>query len=308
MHHRAIALLLSIALPLAHSALAAEGSAPSAPAPPHSAALEYTSISTDGFDQSTYGLKSTIQLFRPESTDIYTRLGAEYISTDERGNFPADLYNLTVSLGARNSDIIAEVMLNSRGDRPFNSMDEVSAGLFAFYRVWPRPHGGLFAGLVYFPFERIVPEEVLPVSVPIPFLMYLHAAPDLFVMAGIPTIVRWNPAKFLFFDFQYLPSRNITAWAGARSGRAFRVGPEFAWRQRNYLIAGREDKDEKLYQDHKQVGLKLSFRPLYVIEISLFGGYLFDTRRFTGETYGDVNDERKIDDGPIANAEAKALF
>jgi hypothetical protein len=86
----------------------------------------------------------------------------------------------------RDDDTMAEVMLNSRSDRPFHSMDEVSAGMYAFYRVWPRPHGGLFAGLIYFPFERIIPEEVMPVSVPFPFLMYLHAAPGLFIMAGIP--------------------------------------------------------------------------------------------------------------------------
>ncbi len=78
-----------------------------------------------------------------------------------------------------------------------------------------------------------------------------------------------------------------------RAGRAFRAGPEFAWRQRNYLIAGRKDKDEKLYQDHKHAGLKVSYRLFYVVELSLFGGYLYGARYFTGETYGDVNDERR---------------
>ncbi|HSV97797.1 MAG TPA: hypothetical protein VLM75_12815 [Spirochaetota bacterium] len=65
----------------------------------------------------------------------------------------------------RYNDNMVKVMLNSRGDRPFHSVDEVSA--------------------------------------------------------GIPTITRWSPMKFLFLDFQYPPSRNITAWAGVRAGPAF---------------------------------------------------------------------------------------
>ncbi len=278
------------------------------PRPQNSAALEYTTHSTDGFDQSRYGIKSSLHLFTLGGMGITARIGAERVATTEPGYFPAELYDLTIGLGLRDENNIAEVMLNSRSDRPFHSMGEVSAGMYAFHRVWPRPHGGLFAGLIYFPFERIIPEEVVPVNVPFPFLMYLHAAPGLFVMAGIPTILRWSPAEFLFLDFQYLPSRNITAWAGVRAGPAFRAGPEFVWRQRNYLLAGRGDKDEKLYQDTKQAGLKVSYRLFYVVELSLFGGYLFDARYFTGEKYDDVNNERRLKNGYVFSAEARAAF
>ena len=187
-------------------------------------------------------------------------------------------------------------------------MDEASAGMYAFHRVWRRPHGGLYAGLIYFPFEQLVPEEVVPYNVPFPFLMYLHATRELFVMAGIPTIVRWNPAKILFLNFQYLPSYNITVWTGVRTGRAFQAGPEFAWRQRNYLLAGRERVKEKLYQDTKQAGLKVSYRLFYVIELSLFGGFLFDGRYFTGEKFSDVNNRRRIEDGYVFTAEANGSF
>ena len=305
---RAIALIMIIMASYRSEVPAAEASAPAVPRPVNSVGLEYGALSTNGFDQAQYGIRSKIKLFNLGDGEISARIGGEYISTAEDGYFPSNLHNLTVALGMRDDDNMVEVMLNSRGDRPFHSMDEVSAGMYAFHRVWVRPHGGLFAGLIYFPFERIIPEEVMPVSVPFPFLMYLHAAPGLFIMAGIPTILRWNPTDFLFLDFQYLPSRNITAWAGMRAGRAFRAGPEFAWRQRNFLIAGREDKDEKLYQDHKQAGLKLSYRLFYVVELTLFGGYLYDARYFTGEKYDDVNDERRLKNGHAFSAEAKAAF
>ncbi|MCU0844752.1 MAG: hypothetical protein MUC76_07485, partial [Spirochaetes bacterium] len=268
---RAIALTMLIIASYRSEVPATEAAASTVPRPMNSVGLEYGALSTNGFDQSQYGVRSKIKLFGLGDGEIYARIGGEYISTDEDGYFPSNLYNLTVALGMRDNDNMAELMLNSRGDRPFHSMDEVSAGMYAFHRVWPRPHGGLFAGLIYFPFERIIPEEVMPVNVPFPFLMYLHAAPGLFVMVGIPTILRWSPAEFLFLDFQYLPSRNITAWAGVRAGPAFRAGPGFVWRQRNFLIAGREHKEEKLYQDHKQAGLKVSYRLFYVLELSLFG-------------------------------------
>ncbi len=301
-----VSLILSGAL---YRAADAEGTdKPARPRPENSVSVEYTALGTDGFDQSRYSLKSTIKLFSLGSMKISAWFGGEYIATESAGYFPDELCDLNLGLGARDENNIFEVFINSRSDRPFHSMDETAAGMYVFHRVWPRPHGGLYAGLIYFPFEQIVPKKVVPVNVPFPFLMYLHATQELFVMAGIPTIVRWNPTEFLFLDFQYLPSRNITAWTGVRAGRAFRAGPEFAWRQHNYLIAGREDKDEKLYQDHKQAGLKVSYRLFYVVEISLFGGYLFDARCFTGEKYDDVNNERKVRDGLILSAEAKAVF
>jgi hypothetical protein len=60
---RAIALIVIIMASYRTEVTAAEASAPTVPRPMNSVGLEYGALSTNGFEQSQYGVRSKIKLF-----------------------------------------------------------------------------------------------------------------------------------------------------------------------------------------------------------------------------------------------------
>ncbi len=230
--------------------------------------------------------------------------GGEYISTAEDGYFPSNLYNLTVALGMRDDRHMVEVMLNSRGDRPFHSMDEVSAGMYAFHR-YGSAHTGPVRGPHLLPLRAHHPRGGDAGKRSLRSSCTSTPRRACFIMAGIPTILRWVHGVPLL-DFQYLLPVTLRHGTGT-GGSRFRAGPEFAWRQRTFSSPGGGQGRKAL--PGPQAGRAQAYRTGFFMWLSsLFSAAISTTRALHRREIRRRERRAEAENGLAFNAEAKAAF
>lgn len=266
-----------------------------------------TYLSIDSFDYRSYNFFSRIHLFKAFGLDFFSIAKADKIQAEDQtgGYFPKDLYNITFSLKAQNELFFMDAVVVSKSDKPFDSKDEIRPGFFAFYNILPTGSmgSGFYVGAIYFPFDSI-----LPWNVPFPFFMYQYFSKDLTLMLGIPFFVRWNPLPFLSLNFFYLPVVDMKAFIDFYLSRTSRISLEGSWWSDNYTLAGRENRDEKLYFETQRIGLRFSQKIFFFLEWSLFAGRLISADYFKGESYSKGFGKKELNPSWVIEASMKTFF
>jgi hypothetical protein len=242
-------------------------------------------------------------LFAGDITLMNTLRG-EYRKTEHDEIFPQDLYRIGYMFRLGNQSIRFGGGISSNSDEPFESNDEIEYIAHAEFKVYENVRSSLYIGLLYSSKQIFYRDYYLP----FPFFTYIYHDRTLFLSIGIPFIVRWMMAERTFFHFTYFPVYNINTDIGYRFFGFLSTSINMTWRQEKYLLADRENKDEKFFYDRKIVGLKV--KPSIGRHFSLFllCGYQFDGSYYYGEQFSDRRYENRIKSSSIVQFGINTVF
>lgn len=261
-------------------------------------------IPCDAFCSRNYllGIRDTRRL----SGDItlMNTLRGEYRKTEHDVLFPQDLYRIRYMFRFDVQSIRFGGGIASSSDEPFESNNEIEYMAHVEFKVYENVKSSLYIGLLYSSKQIFYRDYYLP----FPFFTYIYRDRTLFLSIGIPFMVRWMMTERAFFHFTYFPVYNISTDIGYRFFGFLSTSINMTWRQEKYLLADRENEDEKFFYDRKTVGLKV--KPSFGRHFGVFllCGYQFDGSYYYGEQFSDRRDENRIKSSPIVQFGINAMF
>jgi hypothetical protein len=187
------------------------------------------------------------------------------------------------------------VSVGSSSNRPFHSMDEVTARATAFLRVPQGERNAWIFTLNYTNYSEYFS------GFPVPGIDFLYSPNDNFtLLLGFPfTSLEWKPFEKLTLQITYIPVRTVIAKVTYEIFRPLRVYAGFDWDDDWYLRANRHDTGDRLFYYEKRLtgGIRFDLRH---VGFEVSGGYAFDRFYFEGDRYRDRNDSRiDIRSGPF---------
>jgi hypothetical protein len=220
------------------------------------------------------------------------------ILPDTRQPFPDDLWSIRLGTTYRHlfeNGWIAggTVSVGSASDRPFNSFDEVVAGINAFLRIPSGEHNAWLFSLAY--------SSNAQLPFPIPMVAYVWQPNDHFrANLGLPFMLLWRPTDDLTFDLSYMLLTTVHARASYRLCRPVRVYVAYASESEAYLLADRPDVNDRFFNVDQRLtsGVQIWFSQRTSLDLS--GGYVFGRYFFEGKSITrDTNFNRvDVEDGP----------
>jgi hypothetical protein len=224
--------------------------------------------------------------------------------------FPQELWNIRLGTTYRhlfdNGWIAgASVTFGSASDKPFASINEMTAAATAFLRIPQGEHNAWLFTLNY-----STNSEVLS-GIPIPGVAYFYAPTPWFqATIGFPfASATIRPTDDLTFQFSYALLRTVHARVIYRLAPQLRVYSSFDMANENYFLEERLDDRERFfyYDTRASAGVQWNFWKNWVLDAA--GGYVFDRYYFEGRTYNDRNFNRvDVGDGPFASVQFKVKF
>jgi hypothetical protein len=228
-------------------------------------------------------LPDTLQPFPDELWDI--RFGTSYRHLFDNGW----IAGTTVSFG-------------SASDKPFHSINEMTAGVNAFLRVPQGEHNAWLFTLTY------SSNSELPI--PIPGVAYIWQPSEQFrANLGLPFQLVYRPWEDLTLDFSYMLLTTIHARATYRVCKPVRIYGGFDWSNESYLLAGRVNDDDRFfyYDQRLTAGVQVILSKHALLDFS--GGYVFDRFYFEGRSLSNDNQNRiDLGAGPFLAVQVQARW
>jgi hypothetical protein len=192
--------------------------------------------------------------------------------------------------------------VGTASDKPFHSIDEMTAGVNAFLLI---PSGERNAWL--FTLAYSVNSEL---PIPIPGVAYVWQPSDnLRVNLGLPFQLHYRPIEDLTLDLSYMLLTNVHAQATYRLQPGLCAYTSFDWRNESYFLADRPNVNDRFFYYEKKVtaGVRWNFGKSALLDVH--GGYSFDRFFFEGLNYSDHNNNR-IDVGntPFVGAQLQVRW
>lgn len=217
------------------------------------------------------------------------------ILPDTRQPFPDDLWSVRFSTTYRhlfeNGWITGgTVSVGSASDKPFHSIDEMTAGINAFLRVPQGEHNAWLFSLSYSPVSEL--------PYPIPGVAFLWQPSENFrANIGLPFQVMWRPVDDLTLDVSYMLLTTFHARATYRLCRPLRVYVAYATENEAFLLADRVDSNDRFFNVDQRLaaGVQYNFSPNAALDLS--SGYLFDHHFFEGKNITSGNNFNRVDVG-----------
>lgn len=221
--------------------------------------------------------------------------------------FPDDLWNIRVGTGYRHlfdNGWIAggNVSFGSASDRPFHSIEELTAGVNAFLRVPSGDHNAWLFSLNYSPTSEL--------PFPIPGVAFVWQPSDRLCMnLGLPFQILYRPRDDLTFDFSYMLLRTMHARATYWFGRVLQAYGGFDWEDESYFLADRLDDRERFFSYDMRLsgGLRANLGRYACLDLA--GGYVFDRFYFQGRTFNDNSHDRiDVGAGPFLSLQLQSRW
>jgi hypothetical protein len=260
-----------------------------------------------GFTQHDVTLDAPLYQGAADEWAASFRLRAQEFDTtavfpDSGEPFPDELWNIRFGTSYRHrfdSGWIAALTLTigSPSDEPFASLSETDINTTAILRV-PSGEPGAWLFFVNYASNR----EFLP-GLPIPGFGYAYE-PSEQLSAVVTTgflSLRYRPIDPLTFTATYVAVRTVDGRATYVVARPVRLWVGFDWTNDRFLLADRENTDDRLfyYEKRLRAGAIIGLARQVYTEIPV--GYSFDRFYFEGEDYGDRNHNRiDVGSGPFA--------
>jgi hypothetical protein len=225
------------------------------------------------------------------------------ILPDTRQPFPDDLWNVRFGTTYRhlfdNGWIAGGTLtVGSASDKPFHSIDELTAGISAFLRIPQGEHNAWLLSLSYSPVSEL--------PYPIPGVAFLWQPSENFrANLGVPFQVMWRPVDDLTLDLSYMLLTTFHARATYRLCRPVRLYVAYATENEAYLLADRLDVNDRFFNVDQRVtgGVQVNISPRAALDIS--SGYLFDHHFFEGKNITNGTNFNRVDvgDGTYVSAQ-----
>jgi hypothetical protein len=214
--------------------------------------------------------------------------------------FPQDLWNIHLGTTYRHqfdNGWIAggTVSFGSASDKPFNTINEMTAGINAFLRVPQGEHNAWLFTLAY------SSNSELPI--PIPGVAFQWCPSDQFrANIGLPFMVMYRPIDDLTLDFSYMLLTNIHARASYRIMPRVRIYAGYDWNNESYLLADRPAENDRLFYFDQRLTTGVQVWLCKQASLDLSGGYAFDRFYFEGHSFSDRNQNRiDVGNAPVAS-------
>ncbi len=186
----------------------------------------------------------------------------------------------------------ADVNFGSASDRPFASVNELTAGVSTFLRIPVGEHNAWLFSLSYSPTGEL--------NFPIPGVAFYWQPNDWFnATIGVPTKIVYRPIEDVILEAAWMPLTTVTAraswrvWGGVFLYTAYNLGNESY-----YLYNSPDDRDRFFYYDQRvTAGVKMCFGPHFIVDLS--SGYAFDRYYFEGQDYNDRQNRIDIGNSPF---------
>jgi hypothetical protein len=196
------------------------------------------------------------------------------------------------------------VSVGSSSNRPFHSMDEVTARATAFLRVPQGERNAWIFTLNYTNYSEYFG------GIPVPGIDFLYSPNDnVTLVIGFPfTSLEWKPFEKLTLQLNYQPVRTVKAKVTYEIFRPLRVYAGFDWDDDWYLRANRDNTNYRLFYYEKRLtgGIRFDLRH---VGFEVSGGYAFDRFYFEAEKYRDRDNNRiDIHSGPFVIGKISLRF
>ncbi|HYV37979.1 MAG TPA: hypothetical protein VE988_20000 [Gemmataceae bacterium] len=220
--------------------------------------------------------------------------------------FPEDLWD--VRFGANYRYLFLNgwsaggtVTFGSASDRPFASVNELTAGVSAFLRIPVGEHNAWLFSLMYSPTGEL--------NFPFPGVAFYWQPSDWFnATIGVPFHVMWRPVQDVTLEASYMPLTNVTGkaswhvWGGISLYAAYNSGNE------SYFIYGSPNSQDRLFYYDQRVtgGVKLQIGRQCAVDLS--SGYAFNRYFFEGQTSSDRNNRIDVADSPFLSLSVELRY
>jgi hypothetical protein len=229
------------------------------------------------------------------------------ILPDTRQPFPDELWNIRFGTTYRHlfdNGWIAggTVTVGTASDQPFHSINEMTAGVNAF---WLLPQGERNAWLFTLSYS---PTSELPF--PIPGVAYVWQPSDCFRMnIGLPFQLMYRPFDDLTLDFSYMLLRTVHARATYRLDRRFCVYVGYDWENESYFLADRLNDEDRFFYYNQRVSAGLRAKLSPCVSLDLSSGYVFDRFYFEGRSFNDSHFNRvDVANAPFVSFQVQARW
>jgi hypothetical protein len=185
------------------------------------------------------------------------------------------------------------VSVGSASDKPFHSINEMTAGVNAFLRIPSCEHNAWLFTLSYSANSEL--------GFPIPGVAYMWQPTDYFrANIGLPFALWWRPMEDLTLDFSYMLVRTVHARATYRVCREVRVYTAFDWSNESYFLADRVNENDRFFYYDKRLSAGVLLHLGRSATLDFSGGYVFDRFYFEGQHFSDSNVNRiDVGNGPF---------
>lgn len=221
------------------------------------------------------------------------------ILPDTHQPFPEELWNVRFGTTYRHlfdNGWIAggTVTVGSASDKPFRSIDEMTAGVSAFLRVPSGEHNAWLFSLSYSPTSDL--------PIPLPMVAYVWQPNECFrANIGLPLAIWWRPTEDLTVDLSYMLLTTVRARATYRVCQPLRLYVAYASENEGYFLADRPDANDRFYDQDQRVtgGAVLALGRNASVDLS--SGYVFDHHFFEGRniTSGTSFNRINVGAGPF---------
>lgn len=178
--------------------------------------------------------------------------------------------------------------LGSASDRPFNSYDEISIMLNAFYKLRGSQTASWMFILNYSNRRSFLP------NIPIPGAAYVYQ-PDrrTLVIAGMPFfMLRYPLGNATDLNIRYFVPDQIEAGIETRISKNLSLLAGARKDEESYFLADREDADDQLYYEETRAFSGLKWKPDRKTELEFVIGYGLDCYFYQGEDDDDDHRDR----------------
>jgi hypothetical protein len=268
-----------------------------------------------GYGQQNLGVSSPIWQNDVNELSLSARVQTQFFDTgavlpDTHQPFPDELWN--VRLGTSYRHLFdngwiggVNIGIGSNSDKPFQTVNELSADVNGFVRI---PQGEHCAWL--FSLNLSTNSQVLG-NIPIPGVAFAYFPSDSFHMTvGFPFAdMTIRPIENLTLQFNYAILTNIHAKAIYRLGPHFRIYTGFDWSNENYFLVDRPDYRDRFFYFDKRASTGVQYIINEHIDVDLSGGYDFDRYFFEGQNQNDINSNRiDVGNGPFVAVKARFRY
>jgi hypothetical protein len=175
--------------------------------------------------------------------------------------------------------------VGSASDKPFHSINEMTAGVNVFLRIPQGEHNAWLFTLSY------ASNSELPI--PIPGVAFIWQPSEQFRMnIGLPFQIMYRPIDDLTLDFSYMLLTAVHARATYRVSPKVRLFVGYDYNDESYLLADRPDPNERLFYYDQHVSGGVQYAVCRNATLEFAGGYTFDRFYFEGHSFSDQNQNR----------------
>jgi len=216
------------------------------------------------------------------------------------GWLPGELYTGALTLNARNRRNFFSAGIRSRSDRPFFSAYETDLALGASRTLSVSGPHSFSAGLMY------SSRRSFARHIPFPYVMYSYQSEKF--SFRLPFSASWRPAAGYELSASYMPPKYCAAAAEIKASEKLKFRAEYAFGALQFELARRRDKEESVFIEQANAGLRTEYAASRDYKLALWTGWTLRGRYYRGKTYDEHHDTRRIGPAPAVSLGLTRFF